>query len=136
VVIWELTGAPEERERRALHLIGGAFFALAVYILVQAAYILLTARHPESSTLGIVWLAFTLVAMLLLAWGKRRPGAALGTPVLSKEGYVTLIDAALAAAVLAGLVLNALFGFWWADPLAGAVIVYYGLREGWTALHE
>ena len=74
-----------------------------------------------------------LVAMLLLAWGKRATGQQLGNPVLRKEGYVILIDALLAAAVFSGLALNGLFGWWWADPLAALVIVYYGIREGWTA---
>lgn len=136
VVIWELTGAPEEREARALRLIGGAFFALALYILAQTAYILLAGSHPDSSTLGIGWLVITVLAMWLLAWGKRLTGRALDNPVLRKESYVTLIDGLLAVAVLIGLLLNALLGWWWADPLAGLVIVYYGLREGWAAWHE
>lgn len=136
VVVWELTGAPHEREQRALRFIGIAFFALALYILGQAAVLLLSGTHPHSSVLGIVWLAVTFLAMLLLALGKRSTGRQLGNPVLQKEGYVTLIDAALAAAVLIGLVLNAAAGWWWADPLAGLVIVYYGLKEGWAALHE
>jgi divalent metal cation (Fe/Co/Zn/Cd) transporter len=73
--------------------------------------------------------------MLLLAWGKHRTGSKLGNPVLLTEGRVTLVDADLAAAVLVGLVLNARLGWWWADPLAGLVIVYYGIREGWAAWH-
>jgi divalent metal cation (Fe/Co/Zn/Cd) transporter len=133
VVVWELTDAGKERERRALRLIGLAFFALALYIVAQSAVLLLSGAHPHSSALGIVWLAVTLLAMLLLAAGKRTTGRQLGNPVLQKEGYVTLIDAALAAAVLVGLVLNAALGWWWADPLAGLVIVYYGLKEGWAA---
>jgi divalent metal cation (Fe/Co/Zn/Cd) transporter len=133
VVVWELTGAPHAREQHALRLIGLAFFALALYILVQSALLLLSGAHPHASGVGIAWLAVTVLAMLSLAYGKRVTGATLGNPVLRKEGYVTLIDAALAAAVLIGLVLNALFAWWWADPLAGLVIVYYGLKEGWAA---
>src|SRR6266545_1299232 len=75
------------------------------------------------------------IAFLLLAWGKKVTGDALSNPVLKTEGRVTLVDALLAGAVLVGLVLNALFGLWWADPLAGLVIVYYGFKEGWHALH-
>ncbi len=137
-VIWELTGAGgEERERRALRLIGIAFLCLALYILAQSAYTLLSRSHPHTSILGIVWLAATLMAMLLLSWGKRVTGECIGNPVLMTEAHVTLIDALLAAAVLIGLVLNAAFGWWFADPLAGLVIVYYGIREGLTALrHE
>ena len=74
--------------------------------------------------------------MLLLALGKARTGAALHNPVLITEGRVTLIDAYLAGAVLVGLILNATLGWWWADPLAGLVIVFYGVKEGWEALHH
>ena len=108
----------------------------SIYVLIQSANTLLTQFHPSTSWPGIGWLAATLLAMLLLAWGKRVTGQQLGNPVLLSEARVTLVDALLAAAVLVGLVLNAAFGFWWADPLAGLVIVYYGLREGWAAWHH
>ena len=67
--------------------------------------------------------------MFSLAVGKARTGSALDNPVLITEGRVTFIDGLLAVAVLLGLSLNAAVGAWWADPLAGLVIVYYGLRE-------
>lgn len=67
--------------------------------------------------------------MFALAVGKARTGAALGNPVLVTEGRVTLIDGCLSVAVLAGLILNAAAGLWWADPLAALVIVFYALRE-------
>lgn len=130
IVVWQLKNIGHDRERLALRLIGGAFFALALYVLAQAIYTLLTRSHPGQSPGGIAWLAATLVAMLLLAWGKLVTGRQLNNPVLLTEARVTLIDGILAAAVLVGLVLNALFGWWWADPLAGLVIVYYGIKEG------
>ncbi len=133
IVVWHLTGINQQRERQALRLIGGAFFALALYIVAQTAYTLITRGHPAPSGGGIAWLAATLIAMLLLASGKRRTGRALGNQVLLTEARVTLIDAALAAAVLVGLVLNAVLGWWWADLAAGLVIVYYGIKEGWAA---
>jgi len=133
IVVWQLKGVNEHRERRALRLIGGAFYALAVYVLIQAAYVLVRDVRPGTSVLGIVWLAATLIAMLLLASGKRVTGKQLGNAVLMTEAHVTLIDAYLAGAVLIGLILNALFGWWWADPLAGLVIVYYGIKEGRAA---
>jgi divalent metal cation (Fe/Co/Zn/Cd) transporter len=136
VVVWQLTRATDERERRALRLIGGAFFALALYVLGQAAYTLLTRSHPDTSIGGIVWLAATLVVMLLLSWGKHATGKRLGNPVLMTEAHVTLVDAYLAGAILIGLVLNAVFAWWWADPLAGLVIVYYGFREGRAAWRD
>jgi divalent metal cation (Fe/Co/Zn/Cd) transporter len=133
VVVRQLTGASQARERQALRLIGGAFFALALYILGQSVVVLVAQAHPRHSGPGIVWLAATLAAMLLLSYGKRLTGKQLGNAVLTTEARVTLIDAYLAAAVLVGLILNALAGWWWADPLAGLVIVYYGIREGWAA---
>jgi len=135
VVVWQLKGINQNRERQALRLIGGAFLLLAAYILFQSARTLILAAQPASSPGGIVWLAATLIAMLLLARGKHQTGTRLKNPVLLTEGRVTLIDAYLAAAVLVGLVLNAAIGWWWADPLAGQVIVFYGFKEGWAAWH-
>jgi len=129
VVLWELSGSGEERQRRALRLIGGAFLALAAYLMVQLVLVLVTGYRPGPSILGISWTAVTAAAMFALAAGKARTGRALGNPVLITEGRVTLVDGILAVAVLAGLVLNAAAGWWWADPLAALVIVFYALRE-------
>jgi divalent metal cation (Fe/Co/Zn/Cd) transporter len=137
VVVWQLQDMHAvERERRALRTIGIAFLLLAVYIAAQSAYVFATESHPSHSLLGIVWLALTVAAMFALAVAKSRTGRALGNPVLQTEARVTLIDGLLAAAVLAGLILNAAAGLWWADPAAAFVIVYYGAREGWHLLHE
>jgi divalent metal cation (Fe/Co/Zn/Cd) transporter len=134
VVVWQLTGANMHRERLALRLIGIAFCALVVYIVAQLLYTLFTKTHATTSIGGIVWIALTFVVMLLLASGKRVTGQQLKNEVLLTEGRVTLVDAYLAGAVLVGLILNALFGWWWADPLASLVIVYYGIREAIHAL--
>lgn len=128
-MIWELSGTGEARQRFALRLIGAGFGALAVYLLVQSTMVLVNGFHPEHSPLGIAWTAITAAAMFALAAGKARTGAALSNPVLSTEGRVTLIDGVLAAAVLLGLLLNSVVGWWWADPLAGYVLVFYALRE-------
>ena len=129
VVLWELSGSGEERQRRALRLIGGAFVALAAYLAIQSVLVLVTGYRPGPSVLGITWTALTATAMFALAAGKARTGKALGNPVLVTEGRVTLVDGILAVAVLAGLVLNAAAGWWQADPLAALVIVLYALRE-------
>ncbi len=129
VVIWELSGAGEQRQRRGLRLIGYAFAALAGYLLVQSTVVLATGYHPHHSVPGIIWTGVTAVVMFALAAGKARTGRALGNPVLATEGRVTLIDGILATAVLAGLVLNAAAGWWWADPAAGYVLVFYAARE-------
>jgi divalent metal cation (Fe/Co/Zn/Cd) transporter len=129
VVLWELSGSGEERQRRALRLIGGAFCVLAACLLVQSLIVLATGYRPGPSPLGIAWTAVTAVAMFALAAGKARTGRALGNPVLITEGRVTLVDGILAAAVLLGLVLNAAIGAWWADPAAALVIIFYAVRE-------
>ena len=129
VVVWELSGSGEDRQRRALRLIGCGFTALAAYLLIQSTLVLATGFRPHHSALGIGWTAITAAVMAGLAAGKARTGAALSNPVLKTEGRVTLIDALLATAVLAGLVLNSALGWWWADPAAGYVLVYYALRE-------
>lgn len=74
--------------------------------------------------------------MLALAVGKARTGAKLDNAVLKTEARVTLVDAYLAGSVLVGLLLNALLGWWWADSVAGLVIVFYGFKEGWHAWVE
>ncbi len=129
VVIWELSGTGADRQRRALRMIGAGFAALALYLLIQSTLVLATGFHPRHSALGIAWTAVTAAVMFALAHGKARTGAALGNPVLATEGRVTLIDGLLATAVLLGLILNAAAGWWWADPLAGYVLVYYAARE-------
>ncbi|MEY9849054.1 cation transporter [Streptacidiphilus sp. MAP5-3] len=129
VVIWELSGAGEERQKRALRLIGVGFALLGLYLLVQSTWVLVAGFRPHHSTLGIVWTAITAAVMFSLAYGKARTGTALDNPVLKTEGRVTLIDGLLAAAVLLGLILNLAFGWWWADPAAGYVLVYYAARE-------
>lgn len=129
VVLWELSGTGEARTRRALRLIGIAFSALAVYLLVQSTVALVTEHRATPSVDGIAWTAVTALVMFGLAAAKTRTGRALGNPVLSTEGRVTLIDGFLAVAVLLGLALDASLGWWWADPLAGYVIVYYASRE-------
>ncbi|WP_284989971.1 cation transporter [Arthrobacter sp. efr-133-TYG-120] len=134
VVVWQLKGAHKEREAPAMRLIGIAFAILGAYLLIQVAVVFATGVRPATSGLGIVWTALTFVVMLALAWGKIRTGQRLGNPVIRAEGKVTLVDAYLAGAVLAGLALNALFGWWWADPLAGVVIIYYAAVEARHAL--
>lgn len=110
VVIWDLSGTGEERQHRAMRLIGIAFAALAVYLLVQSTVVLAVGYHPRHSVPGIVWTAVTAAAMFALAAGKARTGRALGNPVLLTEGRVTAVDGILAVAVLLGLTLNAAAG--------------------------
>ena len=139
VVVWQIKGdAGSERERRALRVIAIAFVLLAVYIAVQSAILVSARAHPGRSSLGIGWLAVTVAVMFALAAGKRDTGRRLGNPALETEARVTVVDGALAAAVLLGVVLNAVLGWWWADPLSAVVILIYAVREArhaWAEAH-
>jgi divalent metal cation (Fe/Co/Zn/Cd) transporter len=129
VVLWELAEREADRTERAMRLIGYAFVILVPYVVAVAVASLLVVGHPRHSRYGIGWMLATFVVMLLLALGKRSTGRTLDHKVLITEGRVTTIDAYLAASVLLGLVLNAIFGWWWADPLASLVVVFYAVRE-------
>lgn len=134
VVLWELADVAQERRQRAMRLIGFAFVGLAVYLAIQSTVVLALGFHPRHSPLGIVWTGITAGVMFALAAGKAKTGAALPNPVLSAEGRITMIDGILATTVLLGLILNATLGWWWADPLAGYVLLYYAFREAREAL--
>ncbi len=137
VVVWELRGEEgSRRERIALRIIAVAFGVLALYIAMQATVTLAGGARPHRSTLGVAWLAVTVAAMWLLAYGKHRTGDALQNRVLMTEARVTVIDGALAATVLVGVALNAALGWWWADPLSSLVILVYGVREARHAWGE
>lgn len=136
VVIWQLSGGGEHRERRALRLIGAAFVLLAVYLAVQSTVVLIVGHRAHRSVAGIAWTACTAAVMFALAFAKGRTGRALGNRVLLSESRVTLIDGILACAVLTGLTLNAIAGLWWADPAAAYVLVYYAAREAHSIFTE
>ncbi len=136
VVIWELADVAQSRQNRAIRMIGASFVALSVYLAVQSTTVLAVGFRPHHSPVGIGWTALTALVMFALAAGKSRIGAALNNPVLRAEGRVTMIDGILATAVLLGLILNALLGWWWADPVSGYVILYYAIREARATLRH
>ncbi|NUN67017.1 cation transporter (plasmid) [Pseudanabaena biceps] len=137
IVIWQLNDIKnKQRERLALRLIGSAFLLQAVYVMFQSVNVLFSQSIPQSSTVGIIWQALTFIVMISLAAGKAYTGNKLDNITLKTEARVTLIDACLAASVLIGLLLNSLLGWWWSDPLAGFVIVFYGFKEGWHTWME
>jgi divalent metal cation (Fe/Co/Zn/Cd) transporter len=136
VVVWELRDVFGARRRRALGLIGVAFLVLSLYLVALTVTTFAHHIHPHHSPIGIAWTALTAGAMFALAFAKARTGRALDNPVLVTEGRVTFVDGLLASAVLVGLSANALAGWWWADPGAGVVIVYYALRESREALRH
>ncbi len=128
-VLWELADARGARRIRALRLMGFAFVALGAYLAAQASFALAIGHHARHSPLGVAWTGATAAVMFILAAAKSATGRALSNPVLIAEGRVTTIDGLLAVAVLVGLLLNTAFGWWWADPAAAYVLVYYAARE-------
>ncbi len=132
VLLWRLHD--ERRERRALQLVGVSFLALAAYVLVESARDLWGHEPPERSLPGIAIAAAAVLVMPLLARAKRRVAARLSSRALHADSRQTDLCAYLSAILLAGLVLNAGLGWWWADPLAGLVMVPIIANEGREAL--
>ena len=121
VVIWQFRSRiPQARERRALRLIAVSFFALAAWISVDAVRALLGAGEAEPSPVGIGIAAVSVVVMPLLVWVKRRTGRELGSATVVADATQSLLCTWLSAILLVGLLANTLFGWSWADPVAGA----------------
>jgi divalent metal cation (Fe/Co/Zn/Cd) transporter len=133
VIIWRFTGAralSHAAEERAQKLVAIQFFLLAPYVSFEALQHLASAERPEVSVLGMVLTATSLVGMPALGIAKQRVARQLGSQATHGEGTQNLLCAYLAGAVFAGLVGNALFGWWWLDPIAALVIAAVALREG------
>jgi divalent metal cation (Fe/Co/Zn/Cd) transporter len=130
-VAWQFAGRdPEAREKVALRVIASSFFALALYVSVDAVRSLLGVAEARHSTVGIVLAAASLVIMPVLSYVQRRTGRELGSQSAVADSKQTLLCTYLSAVLLAGLVCNALLGWWWADPVAGLVIAVIAVREG------
>jgi divalent metal cation (Fe/Co/Zn/Cd) transporter len=130
VVLWQFFGIAEEREHRALRLIGGCFFALAAYVAATSVHDLATEAEPQASSVGIILTSVSLVVMPALARAKRRAGQQIGSRTLVADSTQSRLCAFLSASTLAGLAANAALGWWWADPLAALVIAAVAVREG------
>ena len=132
VVLWLVTGerlSSLRSERHAQQLIAASFLLLAIYISVQAARELLGGHHPAVSWAGVGLSVVTLMAMPPLAAAKRRVGTALGSLATASESRQTMLCAYLSAALLVGLLANAIAGLWWADPAVALLIGTVALRE-------
>lgn len=140
VVIWRLRveridpSRADHVERRALRLIGLTFFALAAFVAVESLRSLTSGTEPESSPIGIGITALSLIVMPILARRKRQVGAAMRSRAVEADSMQTSACVYLSVAVLIGLLLNASFGWWWADPVAALVVAGLLTREGWAAL--
>jgi len=132
IIVWRFAVRrrdSEAAERRAQQLVAVSFFILAAYVGVESVRTFF-GHHPETSWVGIGLAAFTAPTMPLLARAKQRVGHALGSSATVGEAEQNMVCAYLSVALLVGLGLNALLGWWWADPAAALVIAAVALREG------
>lgn len=137
-LLWRLhLDAPERRERAeyiALRLVGISFLLLAAYVAFDAIRSLIRREPPEASYIGIAVAAVSLVVMPLLARAKRQVAATINSRAMKADSRQTDICAYLSAILLAGLILNAMFGWWWADPVAALIMTPIIAKEGIEAL--
>lgn len=133
LLVWRLH-AGEKAEKRALQLVGVSFMILAAYVTFDAAKSLLRREAPEESLVGIALAALSVVVMPLLVRAKRRVATIINSRAMHAEATQTQLCMYLSAILLAGLGLNALFGWWWADPVAALVMVPIIGNEGVEAL--
>ena len=134
IVAWQFSVRdPETCERTALRVIAWSFLALAAYVSVESARALLGSAEVEHSTVGIVLASVSLLVMPFLSYAQRRTGRELGSWTAVADSKQTLLCTYLSAVLLAGLLVNSLFGWSWADPIAGLVIAAVALNEGRTA---
>lgn len=130
-VAWQFAAPdPEKREKAALRFVALSFFALAVYVSVEAVRSLLGFSEARHSPVGIGLAAVSLVVMPALAWLQIRAGREIGSRSVVADAHQTLLCSYLSAALLIGLVLNAALGWSWADPVAALVIAGFAVREG------
>jgi divalent metal cation (Fe/Co/Zn/Cd) transporter len=129
IILWRLMSG-ERRERLALRLVGASFIALALYVAYDATVSLINREIPEITYVGLVLTATSLILMPMLARAKRKVARALHSNAMLADSRQTDICAYLSAIVLGGLGLNALFGWWWADPVAALVMVPIIAKEG------
>ncbi|MCI4675144.1 cation diffusion facilitator family transporter [Candidatus Mycolicibacterium alkanivorans] len=133
-VAWQFsTPDHEAREKATLRIIALSFFALAAYVTVESVRALFGYAEPRPSMVGIVLAAVSLIVMPLLSYAQRRTGRELGSRSAVADSKQTLLCTYLSAVLLVGLGLNSLFGWSWADPIAGLVIAAVAAREGMEA---
>jgi divalent metal cation (Fe/Co/Zn/Cd) transporter len=144
VLVWrlrvELTGGDDQRietaEHRATRLAGGGLVLLCVYVVAATAAGLASRSHPEGSVVGVVISSLAVLVMPVLGVTKRRLANRLGSAALRADAAETIACAYLADTTVAGVLLNALFGWWWADTLAALLLIVWLAREAREALSD
>lgn len=133
-VAWQFAGKdPEAREKIALRIIAFSFFGLALYVSVDALRSLMGLGEAQHSIIGIGLAAVSLAVMPVLSWAQRRAGRELGSLSAVADSKQTLLCTYLSAVLLVGLLVNSLFGWSWADPVAALVIAVIAVKEGVNA---
>lgn len=138
-LLWRLRGDHHEQrrdaiEKRALQIVGASFVTLALYVAYDSIATLLAREAPERSIPGIILAVLSLVVMPLLARAKRRVARTLNSAAMAADARQTELCTYLSAILLGGLILNAAFGFWWADPVSALIMVPIIAKEGFDAL--
>lgn len=133
IILWRLASG-DHRERLALRLVGVSFVALAAYVGCDAVKSLWFQEPPETSYIGIAIATLSLVVMPALARAKRKVAADLNSTAMKADSRQTDLCAYLSAILLGGLILNAIFGWWWADPIAALIMVPIIAKEGIESL--
>ena len=142
ILVWRLKAessggrSAEEVERRAIRLVAVAFLTLSAYVGVRSVMDLVSQSRAQESPVGVALAIVSLVVMPVLAWRKNRVARALDSRALQADSTQTSICTYLSGFLLIGLVTNALFGWWWADPIAGLAIAGFAAKEGrelWSA---
>jgi len=123
-------------ERRALYIVAATFFLLAAYIAYEAGMALLGREEPDRSTVGLVLSVLSLLIMPLLAWWKQRTGRQMHSRALVADSVETWVCSYLSLALLAGVGLHQLFGWWWADAVGALAMVPVIVWQGWETLGE
>jgi divalent metal cation (Fe/Co/Zn/Cd) transporter len=124
----------ERNERLSIRIVGACFIALAVYVAYEGVSDLLVRKTPEHSIPGIVLACISLLVMPLLSHAKKKVGSQLGSAAMVADAKQTDFCVYLSAILLVGLVLNAAFGWWWADPLAGLAMTPIIAKEGFKGV--
>lgn len=138
VLLWRLNdlSGTENRERTAHRLVGVGFFILAAYISFDALHDLIARQAPHASYIGIAYAGACIVVMPLLARAKRRIAISLQSNALHADSHQSDICTYLSVILLVGLALNAMLGWWWADPVAALCMVPILIREGFSGLRN
>lgn len=130
ILLWRLADDGDDREKLAVRLVGASFMILAAYVAFDAVKSLIYQETPEASYVGIALATVSIVVMPFLARAKKDVGVKLGSRAMVSDSKQTNICAYLSVILLVGLILNALFGWWWADPVAALIMIPIIVKEG------